>query len=151
MMNEELDAFDVVFKEKPDELAHIGVIRKSGRYPWGSGDTPHQRNKQLLDYVDNLKKQGLTESQIAKGMDISTTELRALKTIAKTQQKQANMGTANALKEKNMSNTAIGEVMGLNESSVRALLNPLLANRVDELESTANMLKKELETPVLRS
>ena len=25
-----------------DELEHYGMPRRSGRYPWGSGDTPYQ-------------------------------------------------------------------------------------------------------------
>ena len=47
------------------ELSHYGVPRRSGRYPWGSGDNPYQRNRSLLNYVDDLKKKGLTETEIA--------------------------------------------------------------------------------------
>lgn len=28
--------------EKPDEIFHYGVKRRSGRYPWGSGERPYQ-------------------------------------------------------------------------------------------------------------
>jgi len=42
-------------------LQHIGVLRKSGRYPWGSGETQSQRNKTFLQIVAGLKEQGLTE------------------------------------------------------------------------------------------
>lgn len=27
---------------KPDEIYHFGIKRRSGRYPWGSGDRPYQ-------------------------------------------------------------------------------------------------------------
>ena len=30
------------------ELTHYGTPRHSGRYPWGSGEDPAQRNKTLL-------------------------------------------------------------------------------------------------------
>lgn len=135
-----------------DELEHVGVLRKSGRYPWGSGETPHQRNKQFLDYVEDLRKKGMSEVDIAKGLGvfdpdgkgISTTQLRAAKSIAKNAIKNAEISRAMQLKDKGMSNVAIGQVMGLNESSVRALLNPSIQKRADQLQTTANMLKDEL-------
>ena len=34
-----------------DELYHYGTPRHSGRYPWGSGENPYQRNQ---DYYVNL-------------------------------------------------------------------------------------------------
>jgi hypothetical protein len=122
-------------------LKHEGVLRKSGRYPWGSGETPNQRNKAFLDHVETLKKQGLSEVQIAKGMDISTTQLRASKAIAKDEQHAAKVSQAGRLKATGMSNVAIGEEMHLNESSVRALLDPAARTRRDEVHSVAGMLK----------
>jgi hypothetical protein len=43
-----------------------------------------------------------------------------------------------------MSVSAIGTQMGINESSVRSLLNPSIADRQDVLESTANLLKEKM-------
>lgn len=127
-----------------DALAHIGVLKRSGRYAWGSGDNPHQRNKSFINYVDDLKKQGMSEAQIAKGMDITTTELRAAKQIAKTESRAADASQALRLKDSGMSNVAIGTEMGINESSVRALLNPANRDRDEVLNSTANMLKNSV-------
>ena len=31
-----------------DELMHEGTKRHSGRYPWGSGENPQQRNRDFL-------------------------------------------------------------------------------------------------------
>lgn len=31
-----------VYPVKPDEIYHYGMPRRSGRYPWGSGDRPYQ-------------------------------------------------------------------------------------------------------------
>lgn len=127
------------------ELMHIGVLRKSGRYPWGSGSTPHQRNKSFLNYVDELKKKGLSETDIAKGVGLSTTQLRALKSIAKDEVRKAEASQALRLQDKGLSNVAIAEKMGLaGESSVRALLDPALQERRDITTSTANMLKDEV-------
>lgn len=134
-------------------LMHIGILRKSGRYPWGSGNNPHQRNRMFLDYVDDLQKQGMSETDIAKGMGlteegkpISTTQLRALKAIAKNEQRAALIAKAVHLKEdKQWSNVAIGEALGLNESSVRALLDPAAKEKNDQLTSIANMLRSEVD------
>ena len=70
-------------------LKHIGTPRHSGRYPWGSGGNAQQRNKSFLGYIDGLKKEGLSELDIAKGLGISTTQLRARNSIAKAEQRAA--------------------------------------------------------------
>jgi predicted transcriptional regulator len=124
-----------------DELAHEGILRKSGRYPWGSGENPHQRSKSFITYVEELEKGGMSDVLIAKGMGISTTQLRAQKAIAKDVIRNENVATAKKLKEKQMSNVAIGKQMGLNESSVRALLDESQSEKRDILVTTANMLK----------
>lgn len=129
-----------------DFLEHYGTPRHSGRYPWGSGgdDNSEQRNKAFLDYVNDMRRQGMSETDIATGLGISTTQLRAAKTIAKNAQKQADIAYAQRLKEKGLSNVAIGEKMGINESSVRSLLAPGQKDKVDILETTANMLKNQV-------
>lgn len=128
-----------------EELIHEGVLRKSGRYPWGSGSNPIQGYREFNDHVAHLKRQGLTEPQIAEGMGISTTELRARKSISKTAVKNAQISEAMTLKAGGDSNVAIGKKMGLNESSVRALLDPSLQKKNDVLESTANVLKENID------
>lgn len=127
------------------ELMHIGTKRHSGRYPWGSGENPNQRNKSFLNYVDELKKKGLSETEIAKGLDMSTTQLRALKSIAKDETRKADASQALKLSEKGYSNVAIGERMGINESSVRALLNPAMSERRNITTTTAEMLKEQVK------
>jgi DNA-binding CsgD family transcriptional regulator len=126
-------------------LKHIGVKRRSGRYPWGSGKNPEQRNKSFLGYVEQLKKEGLTEVQIAEGLGMSTTQLRTRKSIAKNEVRSDMIREAQKLKDKGMSNVAIGEKMGLNESSIRALLDPTLKARSDIAVSTASMLRDQVE------
>lgn len=129
-----------------DYLAHYGILRRSGRYPWGSGgnETESQRNKSFLDYVDGLRKQGLSEVEIAKGLGTSTTQLRAAKSLAVAQQRQERINMAQRLKDKGYSNVAIGKRMGIGESTVRNLLDPGLKDRNDVLETTASMLKDQV-------
>lgn len=130
--------------DEEDYLAHYGILRKSGRYPWGSGGTQVERNRTFLSTVEELHTKGLSDTEIARGFDMSTTQLRALKSIAKNAEKQADIDRAQRLKDKGYSNVAIGKKMGINESSVRALLAPGLKDKTDVLESTSNMLKDQV-------
>lgn len=136
----------------PKEIKHYGTPRHSGRYPWGSGEDPEQRHRSFLGTVRELQKQGLSEKEIARGLGIvdrrgepSIAQLRAKKSIAKDAVKKADVAEAWRLKNKGMSNVAIGERMGLNESSVRALLNPGLQERADVTRVTADVLKEHVE------
>lgn len=152
METEKLDLFDRLFAEtveENEELAHEGVLRKSGRYPWGSGSTPYQRNMGFLQYVDKMKKEGMSESEIAKALfpdnpRASSSDIRNLKTIAKSQNREQDISNAIKLRDKGMSNVAIGKQMGIPESSVRSLLNPTLRERNDIVLGTANELKRML-------
>lgn len=128
-----------------DELKHEGVARRSGRYPWGSGENPEQRHVSFLGQVDKLRKEGMTDTEIARGLGMNTSELRARRTIALNAQKKAEQAQAQQLKERGLSNVAIGEKMGKNESSVRALLNPAAKERADILQNTVDVLKQQVE------
>lgn len=133
------DVFDDIYG---DFLEHYGMPRRSGRYPWGSGKDPYQRNKDFLSYVDSLKAKGLSEAEIAKYCEMSTTELRAMKSMAVNQVKAENIAQARRLKDHGYSNTKIGEIMGAPESTVRGWLKPgaeINANRIDK---TAEHLKE---------
>lgn len=127
------------------ELAHYGTPRHSGRYPWGSGENPYQSSTSFLAQISDLKAQGLTEAQIAQGMGISTTQLRAQKTIARNEKHKGDISEAARLKAKGYSNVAIGERMGIPESSVRALLKPTEQTKVDILKTTSDMLKQNVK------
>jgi hypothetical protein len=133
-----------VIRTEEEHLAHYGILRRSGRYPWGSGGTENTRNRSFLDTVDGLKKDGMSDSEIARGFGITTTQLRAARSIALAQQKQEKILSAQRLKEKGWSNVAIGQRMGINESSVRALLAPGEKDKADALRTTANMLKDQV-------
>lgn len=135
----------IIFNEA-DYLEHYGTPRRSGRYPWGSGgNDSHQRNKDFLGYVSDLRKQGLSEVEIARGLGITTTQLRAKKAITKNAVKAAEISQAQRLKNKGYSNVAIGERMGIGESQVRALLAPGTKDKNDILVATANSLKSQVD------
>ena len=43
-------------------LKHYGMPRRSGRYPWGSGENPYQRYKDFRARVLELKQKGIAKS-----------------------------------------------------------------------------------------
>lgn len=127
-------------------LAHYGILRKSGRYPWGSGEDPFQRSLGFQAYYEELKAKGMTEAAIAKALDLnSTTELRAALSITSNQIRAANISQALTLKAKDWSNTAIANRMGVNESTVRSWLKQSSQENSDKLRNTAEMLKGNVE------
>ena len=127
-----------------DELIHYGTPRHSGRYPWGSGDNPYQHELNFRNHYKDLKKEGFTDVEIAKGMGMSTTELRAKLSIAKDRIKMEEMREARRLKEKGMSTSAIGRRMGKNESSIRLLLDEDMAEKRSQAGIMADELKKNI-------
>jgi len=135
--------------DETNYLAHYGILRRSGRYPWGSGNTQHERNKGYLSYIDDLLKKGLSLAEIALGMSdedekVSTTQLRAAKTIAKAEVKAQNIAMAQRLADKGNSTSAIGRRMNVNESTVRMWLAPGAKEKVDSLTNTSEMLKRQV-------
>ena len=132
----------VIFLENEnDSLFHIGVKRRSGRYEWGSGEDPYQHEDFYGRYND-LRSKGLTEKEIADFMGITTTKLRARRTIAYNEQLAQRQHRAYELKQKGYSNTKIGEIMGVNESTVRSLLNPSSRARANASTIIANNLNE---------
>lgn len=129
-----------------DVLAHYGVKRRSGRYPYGSGKNPYQRSGDFMSRVDTLKKQGLSEKEIAKGMGYeSTTDYRYAYSIAKNERRKLQVDTAKSLREDGLGASEIGRKMGLPESTVRSLLNTDSEARMTMAERTADTLKKEIK------
>lgn len=129
-----------------NELYHIGVARRSGRYPWGSGEDPYQDRGGLNAYYNEMRSKGMSETDIAKSMGLNTRQLREQRSIARAEKRAADERLATTLKDKGWSNTAIGTRMGINESSVRALLNPTLKERAASTAVTADILKKAVDS-----
>lgn len=127
-------------------LIHYGMPRRSGRYPWGSGDNPYQHSGDFLSRIAELKSQGLSETEIAKSLNLSSTEYRAYKAIAKNERRALDVATAKGLREKGYSLNEIAEKMGYsNDSSIRSLLNEGSEARMNQAQKTAEFLKKQIE------
>ena len=130
-----------------DILMHYGIPRRSGRYPWGSGDDPYQHGRDFLGRIEELKKQGWTETpeNIKKEFGMTTSQYRSEKGIANNQRRMLEVARAKSLKEDGLGYTEIGRKMGLNESTVRSLLNEKSEAKMNEAKKTAEFLKKQIE------
>lgn len=145
---EVLDSIDI----SGEELAHYGMPRRSGRYPWGSGENPYQRTGDFISRYNDMVSKGMSESEIAKEMDIlgangepSPTRLRAHLKLAKNYRRSIRVEQAKDLKAKGFTNTEIGEKMGVNESTVRSLLNTKAEANSMAAFNTAKALKEEVD------
>lgn len=140
-MNEEYKGY---IPETEQDAEHYGTPRHSGRYPWGSGKNP-QRNKNFYTRSQELLNQGLTTTQVARAFGMSTTQYRALYSIAKDEHKADLQRQAQTLFDKGWSKTAIGEKLGLPESTIRNYLNPAQQQRTNATKQISEMLKEQIE------
>ncbi len=128
-----------------DILKHYGMPKRSGRYPWGSGDSPFQRSGDFMSRVDELKKSGMSEKEVADSMGLTTSQLRTQVGLAKDERRAIDVATAKGLREKGHSLNTIAEKMGYtNDSSVRSLLNENSESRMNQAKLTAEFLKKQV-------
>lgn len=149
-----------LFERLGEYIEHIGVGaddnppgRGSGRYPKGSGENPyqHETTGDFYTYVQQLEKKGLSEVEIAEGLGISTTRLRALYTIDKNNLRREKISYAKKAQAEGKSNVLIGKELGekynsdkspIGESTVRSLLNGEAEAKMNISMKTAEELKK---------
>lgn len=133
-------------------LLHYGMPRRSGRYPWGSGDNPYQHSGDFLSRYDELKKPGMSETEIARAMGFvdkktdrtQTTKLRTQVSLAREERRADLVSRARSLREDGLSLDEIAKEMGYNnDSSVRSLLNENSEARMNQARTTADIIKKQ--------
>lgn len=140
-----------------DILMHIGMPRRSGRYPWGSGEDPYQHGRDFLGRVDELRKQKFTwtdpetgkiftgDTAIAKSMGLSTTQFRTELGLATDERRMYDIATAKSLKADGLGATEIGRRMGVNESTVRSWLDEGSHLKMEQARKTADFIKEQVD------
>lgn len=131
-----------------DILMHYGMPRRSGRYPWGSGEDPYQRSMDFIGRVEELKKEGWKETKenIMDEFGLYTNEYRIEKAWAKAERRIRQVETAKRLRDKEGMNTSeIGRKMGVNESTVREWFNEDRNARMYQARNTADFLKAQVK------
>ena len=124
-----------------EELLHYGKPRRSGRYPWGSGEDP-QRSKDLLSKIDELRGKGMKETEIASELGMNTSELRSAISWAGNERKRVLQESVVSRKERGDSNTKIANDLGMSESSVRNYLKTKDTIQTKQVNNVADALKK---------
>lgn len=136
------------------ELFHYGTPRHSGRYPWGSGKDPFQRNNNFYSTYTQLRKTGMSTSEIAKAMGYKkTSELKARVSMAKSEMTMYKIQEARRLKEHGYSNVEIGKRMSnyndgkpIIESTIRSWLEEDAGKRMSKSTKIADALEEQLKT-----
>ena len=133
-----------------DYLAHVGTPHEgmtphSGRYAWGSGENPSQRPHTFLENVEKMRAKGLTDTEIAAGMNMSTTEFRARNSIAKAEARAARDAAIRKMTDEGLSNSEIGRRLGINESSVRAAKASYERQKTGKTQLVADVLKQNVD------
>lgn len=130
-----------------ESLEHYGMPRRSGRYPWGSGEDPYQHSRDFLGRVEELKKNGWTETpeNIMKEFNMTTTQYRTQKSLAKDERRKFQVATVKSLQKDGLNTSEIGRKMGINESTVRSLLNEKSSERMNQARNTADFLKQQID------
>ena len=153
-----LEEMRAVFEGNDNDIMHYGMPRRSGRYPWGSGEDPYQHGSgDFLGRVDELRKQKFTytdengktwsgDTAIAKSMGLSTTQFRTEISLAKDERRMLDVARAKSLKADGKGATEIGREMGLPESTVRSLLNENSEARMAQAMKTADHIRNQIET-----
>ena len=135
--------------EMTDEefLEHYGIPRRSGRYPYGSGKDPYQRTPDFLSRVEELKKNGWSETpeNIKKEFGLTTTQYRIEKSICKDERRMLDVARAKSLKADGLGASEIGRIMGVRESTVRGWFDKEAESRMQQAKKTAEFLKARVD------
>ena len=138
-----------------DALEHYGTKRHSGRYPWGSGETPYQHSGDFISRVDKLKAKDLGEKDILEAINrtlpeeykLGASEFRVARSKAGHDRKALQWEQIQTIKKDNpnMGWTEIGQKLGLPESTVRSMYKNGVGTKKDQAEKIAEVLKKEVD------
>ena len=135
-----------------DYLAHVGKKRRSGRHPWGTGETPFQhepwftwgKNEWLNEYRE-YEDRGYSRQQIAEVMGLSAKDLKAKYSNAINEERIQLISANEALTEQGYNRSERARMMGVNESTLRSLENKKSQEKTERARNTANVLKDQVD------
>lgn len=155
-MNHIVEEMKAILEGDENTLKHYGMPRRSGRFPFGSGENPYQHSMDFLGRVEEMRKAKTTytdetgkvwtgDTAIAKSLGLSTSEFRTEMGIAKNERNLLRNAKVKSLSEDGLGPTEIGKEMGLPESTVRSILKSKNESRLTEAQSTADFIKKQID------
>lgn len=129
-----------------EALAHIGVIYRSGRYEWGSGEDPYQRLKDYASTNARLKKEIPNEGDRAKYLGFRTTaDYRRFTSVATGEKRDMDRERAENMKRKGHSNEAIAKKLDVSATTVATLLKPREELKASARTKAAAALKAQVD------
>ena len=102
-------------------IEHYGIKRRSGRYPWGSGEAP-QRSLDILSKNDALKAKGLAEKERAAELGMTIKQLRSQISYANEVRKLILWDTVQSRSDDGSTAAEISRNLGIPEPTVRKYL-----------------------------
>lgn len=147
--------------ENEDYLMHYGTKRHSGRYPWGSGDNPYQRENWFVgfDYGDNeydrepwfcdevakLREQGHTPKEIAKML---TPKNSYKMTVAEKDNPELGIKKGDRIPKLDANGKLIPKEMSVDELRARNSVS-LKAKKQNEINTALKLKKKGLSNTAI--
>lgn len=139
-----------------DYLMHYGMKRRSGRYPWGSGENPYQHSGDFYSRYLELHKQGLSNADIAntisdeiglKGDDrLNSSTIVDFASIAKNDRKINLYKQIDSMTEDGHGDSEIGRRLGLAPNTVKSMREEKARQNVMEVSNIADKVRNEIET-----
>lgn len=117
---------DALVEKRDTVISHYGMPRRSGRYPWGSGENPYQRTPGFRANVDKLTKDFLKDippEKLQTPKQRAAALVRAQETIAKgmgMSMAEFRYYTWDDLKSSGASDSDIAEAMGMSLAEYRS-------------------------------
>lgn len=135
------------------ELMHYGKSkldgapgRGSGRYPLGSGEDPNQHRGDLISRVQELRRKGMSEKEVATAVGYSsTTQLRTAYSNAVNERRATQISSARAMLADGKTQAQVARELRINESTLRSLLNERSEARTNAAKETADFLRAQID------
>lgn len=121
---------------------HQGSIPHSGRYKYGSGETPYQRAKTWQEKVAKYRRDGLNDTDIAYKLGVSTSDFRARNSAASQEVRRERISMIQTLADKGLTSTEIARETGIPEATVRMNLDKKVQHNLSRMEGIKSDLSK---------
>lgn len=133
-------------------LAHIGrsvldgAPVGSGRYPYGSGEEPNQHVRDFRSRVAQMKRDGLSEKEIASSMGMSIRQYRQQVTLSKAEVDREDYFTTKRLMAEGWSVSKIAEKLDCSPKRITDLMARDANAKAKAIDDTVELLKTSLES-----
>lgn len=132
-------------KAVDEPLVHYGTKRHSGRYPWGSGETPYQHEAWFIAEIENQKANGLvTDKELADFFGMTVREYKLQRSLAKTAVREETRRKAIEMRSKGLGPTEIGKRLGIPEPTVRSYLKPVDDKKQKRIDAAKAILDEHI-------